>query len=57
METNCLTERMGSVPIVPIKQTVIIGTMLNFDGDGDGHGDGDGTCKQAFIPGIWACIK
>ena len=45
MEMDCLTDRMGSVPIsvpiLPIKRTVTIGTMLNFDGDGDG------TCKQA----------
>ena len=35
METDRLTDRMGSVPI---------GTMLYFDGDGHG----DGMCKQAF---------
>ena len=38
--------RMGSVPILPVKQTVTIGTMLNFDGDGDGHRDG--TSKQTL---------
>ena len=56
METDHLTDRMGSVPILPIKRTMTKGTMLNFDGDGDGdgdghgdgHGDGDGTCKQTF---------
>ena len=36
------------VTILPVKWTVTIGTMLNFDGDGDGHRDGDGTCKQTF---------
>ena len=43
-------ERMGSVLNMPIRQTVTIGTMVNFDrdGDGDGHGHGDGTCKQAL---------
>ena len=47
METNRLMERMGSVPILPVKRTVTMGTMLYFDDDGDG--DGDGTCKQAFV--------
>ena len=41
-------DRIGSVPIVPIKQTVTIGTMINFDGDEDRRGDRDSTCKQAF---------
>ena len=45
METDHL---MGSVPILSVKWTVSIGTMLNLDGDGNGHGDGDGTCKQVF---------
>ena len=48
METDRLMDRMGSVPILPIKQTITIGIMLYFDGDRDGHRDGDGTCKQAF---------
>ena len=52
MVTDHLTERMGSVLNLPIKQTVSIGTMLNFDGAGHGHGDDDGTCKQAFTPCI-----
>ena len=47
IEMDRLMDRIGSVPILPIKQTVTIGIMLNFDGDGDRHGDGDGTCKQA----------
>ena len=40
--------RMGSEPILFIKQSVSIDTMLNFDGDSDGDGYGDGTCKQAL---------
>ena len=46
MEMDRLMDRMGSVPILPIKQTVTIGIMLYFDGDGHGHGDG--MCKQAL---------
>ena len=37
-------EGMGSVPILPVKRSVSIGTMLKFDGDGDGHG----TCKRTY---------
>ena len=48
METDRLMDRMGSVPILPVKWTITIGIMLYFDGDGDRHGDGDGTCKQAL---------
>ena len=40
--------RMGTEPILSIKWSVSIDTMINFDGDGDGRGYGDGTCKQAF---------
>ena len=43
-----VTVRMGSVPILPVKRTITIGTMLKFNGDGHGHGDGDGMCKQTF---------
>ena len=46
MVTDHLMQRMGSVPNLPVKRSVSIGTMLNFDGDGHGHGDG--TCKQAL---------
>ena len=47
--TLCIvTVRMGSVPILPVKRTITIGTMLKFNGDGHGHGDGDGMCKQTF---------
>ena len=38
METYHLMGRMGSVPILPMKQSVSIDTMINFDGHGDGHG-------------------
>ena len=37
-----VTVRMDSVPILPVKRTATIGTMLKFDGDGDG------TCKQTL---------
>ena len=42
---------MGSEPNLPVKQSVSIGTMLNFDGDGHGHGHGhgDSTCKQSRV--------
>ena len=46
----CLAEWMGSIPNPPIKRSIFIGTMLNFDGDR--HGDGDGTCKQALRCGL-----
>ena len=35
-------------PIFPIKASVTIGTMLNFDSDFNGHGGGDITCKQTL---------
>ena len=44
-----LTVRMGSEPILSVKWSISIDTIVNFDGDGDGHGDEDGTCKQALI--------
>ena len=43
---SMVTGRMSLEPILPIKQPITIGTMLNFDGDG--HGDGVGMCKQNF---------
>ena len=43
-----MTDRMGTDPILPVKRSVSIDTMINFDGDGDRYGDGDGTYKQAF---------
>ena len=48
METDRLTERLGSEPIVSIKPSVTIHSV-NFDAHG--HGDGDGTCKQALRTG------
>ena len=33
-----LTDRMSFGPILSVKRSVTIGTMLNFDGDGDGDG-------------------
>ena len=48
METVRLTDRMGTEPILSVKWTVSIDTMINFDCEGDDHGDGDGTCKQAL---------
>ena len=48
MVTDCSIETMGSVPNLPVKRSVSMGTMLNFDGDEHGHGDRDGTCIQAF---------
>ena len=44
IEMDRLMDRMGSVPILPVKRTITIDTMLYFDGDGHG----DSTCKQAF---------
>ena len=37
---------MGVQPILPVKVSVSIDTMLNVDSDFDRHGDGDFTCKQ-----------
>ena len=43
-----MTVRMGSEPILSVKQSISIDTMIKFDGDIDGHEDGDGMCKQAL---------
>ena len=48
MMTVRLTGRMGTEPILSVKQSISIDTMINFDVDGDGHGHGDSTCKQAL---------
>ena len=41
--------RMGSKPVLSVKWSITIDTMLNIDGDRpDGDGHGDGTCKQTF---------
>ena len=45
MVMDHLMDRLGSEPILSIKQSVSISTMVNFDGDG--HGNGDGMCKRA----------
>ena len=39
-------DRMVCNSFCPLKVSVTIGTMLNFDGDFDRHSDGDGKCKQ-----------
>ena len=39
---------MGSKPNLSVKRSVVINTMINFDGDFDGYRLGDGTCKQAL---------
>ena len=44
MVTDHLMDRLGSQPILSVKRSVSIGTMLNFDRDSDG------TCKQADLP-------
>ena len=48
MVTVRLMFRMGTEPILSVKRSVSIDTMINFDGDRDGYLDGDGTCKQAL---------
>ena len=49
--------RMGPVPILSVKQSISIDTMINFDGNGDGDRDRDVTRKQALrslgIPTPW----
>ena len=44
-----LTGRMGLEPILPVKLSVTISTMLNFDGECDGDGHSVGMCKQTLI--------
>ena len=46
MVTVYLTGRMSVEPILPIRWTVSIGTIVKFDGDKDS--DGVRMCKQAF---------
>ena len=55
VETDHLMAGMGSVTNLPVKQSVSIDTMLNFEGDG--HGQGDGTCKQAFMHKCSFCTE
>ena len=51
METHHLADRHSehSEPILSVKRSVTIHTMLSFDGDFDGRGDG--MCKQVFTVG------
>ena len=44
--TDRLTGKLGTEPILPVRQSVSIDTMINFDGDGDR----DGTCKGLLTP-------
>ena len=55
MVTVHLTGRMGTEPILSIKRSISIETMLNFDGDGDG----DGNCKHALTTtyGCYATVN
>ena len=56
MVTVHLMGRMGTEPILSVKRSISIDTMINFDVDGDGHGHGDSRCKQALrveIPYVW----
>ena len=39
---------MGVQPISPIKESINVDTMLNFDSEFEGQGDSDVTCKQTF---------
>ena len=48
MVTGRLSGRMGSRPILPVRQPVTIGTITKLDGDGNGIGAGIGMCKQAL---------
>ena len=47
---DTLTDRMGSQPILLVKVSVIIDTMLNFDSDFDGHGEGDIILSKKLKP-------
>ena len=46
METEHVTDRMGSEPILTVNSSYI---QWKFDGDIDGHGDGDSMCKQSLM--------
>ena len=50
--THSLTDRMGVQPILSVKVSVIIDTMLSFDGDFDEQSDDGTTCKRTCIQGI-----
>ena len=46
-------ERICVQPILPMKVSITIGTMLNFYDEFDAHGDGDVTCKQTLMKLRW----
>ena len=48
---DSLPDRMGVQPILSVKVSVIIDTMLSFDGDFDEQSDDGTTCKQTCIQG------
>ena len=53
MVTVRLMDRLGAEPILSVRQSVSIDTMIHFDGDGDG----DGTCKQALTLNLLNVLK
>ena len=48
---------MGSRPILPVQDTVIINTILNIDGDLDGHWHGNVRGKQKDDGEIYCYIS
>ena len=54
MVIDHLTDRLGSEPILSVKQSISISTIINFDVDGHGHGDGNGMCKQTLIVSLYS---
>ena len=44
-------DRLGLEPILSVKQSVSIGTIINVDNDGHAHSNGNGMSKQVVIPG------
>ena len=51
--TETLLDRMGVQTILPIKVSVTIDTILNFDGDFGRHRNSHVTCKQTFISFVY----
>ena len=51
--TETLLDRMGVQTILPIKVSVTIDTMFNFDGDFGRHRNSHVTCKQTFISFVY----
>ena len=51
METDHLTDGMDTEPIMPIKRSISIDTIINFEGDVDGK------CKQAFMVWVTCQVK